>query len=192
MNDQIRVKLCRKKGENKNSTQNELIAWLDETYKLKVSQGTVSNTLKRLQELLRGAETSQVSNPNLKRQKAVTYPLMEEALNNWFLTRQEIVNMSGDLLKLKGAYFLEELYPDAGPFEFSNDWLNRFKAGYSIKSFLRFGESGSVDMALIEEVLSGLRNFLNKYEWKDIYNMDKTGLFYRMQVRNANLIAASA
>lgn len=192
MNDQIRVKLCRKKEENKNLTQNELIAWLDETYKLKVSQGTVSNTLKRLQELLRGAETSQGSNPNAKRHKAVTYPLMEEALNNWFLTRQEMVNMSGDLLKLKGAYFLKELYPDAGPFEFSNGWLDRFKARYSIKSFRRFGESGSADMALVEEVLPGLRAVLNKYEWKDIYNMDETGLFYRMQVRNANSIAASA
>ncbi|KAI1001194.1 hypothetical protein K3495_g7004 [Podosphaera aphanis] len=117
---------------------------------------------------------------------------MEEALNNWFLTRQEMVNMSGDLLKLKGGYFLKELYPDAGPFEFSNGWLDRFKARYSIKSFRRFGESGSVDMTLIEEALPGLRAVLNKYEWKNIYNMDVTGLFYRIQVRNANLIADSA
>ncbi|RKF82436.1 hypothetical protein GcC1_015046 [Golovinomyces cichoracearum] len=83
MNDQIRVQLCRKKEEN--------------------NQGTVSNTLKRSKELLRGAEIAQGSNPNAKRYKAVTYPLMEEALNNWFLTRQEMVNMSGDLLKLKGG-----------------------------------------------------------------------------------------
>ncbi|RKF74948.1 hypothetical protein GcM3_087013, partial [Golovinomyces cichoracearum] len=81
---------------------------------------TVSNNLKRSKELLRCAETAQGLNPNFKRHKEVTYPLMEEALNNWFLTRQEMVNMSGDLLKLKGGYFLKELYPDAGPFEFSN------------------------------------------------------------------------
>ncbi|KAI1000392.1 hypothetical protein K3495_g7803 [Podosphaera aphanis] len=93
--------------------------------------------------------------------------------------------MSGDLLKLRGGYFLKELYPDAGPFEFSNGWLDRFKARYSIKSFRRFGESGSVDMVLIEEALPGLRAVLNKYEWKDIYNMDETGLFYRMQADNS-------
>ncbi|KAI1000393.1 hypothetical protein K3495_g7802 [Podosphaera aphanis] len=87
MNDKIRVELCRKKEDNKNLTQNELVVWLNETYKLKVSQGTVSNTLKRPEELLRGAETDQGSNPSAKRHKAVTYPLMEEALNNWFLTR---------------------------------------------------------------------------------------------------------
>ncbi|RKF78665.1 hypothetical protein GcC1_053049, partial [Golovinomyces cichoracearum] len=59
------------------------------------------NNLKRSKELLRGAETAQGLNPNFKRHKAVTYPLMEEALNNWFLTRQEMVNISGALLKLK-------------------------------------------------------------------------------------------
>ena len=37
MNDQIKVKLCRKKEENNDLTQNELIAWLNETYNLKVS-----------------------------------------------------------------------------------------------------------------------------------------------------------
>ncbi|RKF78028.1 hypothetical protein GcM1_214010 [Golovinomyces cichoracearum] len=89
---------------------------------------------------------------------------MEEALNKWLLTRQEMIKMSGDLLKLKGGYFLKELYPDAGPFEFSNGWLDRFKARYSIKSFHRFGESGYIDTALIEEVLPQLRAVLNKYE----------------------------
>ncbi|RKF72065.1 hypothetical protein GcM3_099020, partial [Golovinomyces cichoracearum] len=86
----------------------------------KISQETVSNTLKRSKELLRGAEIAQGSNPNAKRHKAVTYSLMEETLNKWFLTRQEMVNMSGDLLKLKGGYFLKELYPDTSPFQFSN------------------------------------------------------------------------
>ncbi|RKF96024.1 hypothetical protein GcM1_029003, partial [Golovinomyces cichoracearum] len=116
MNDQASVLLYRKKEDNKYLTQNELIAWLNETYKLKVSQGTVSNTLKRSKELLRGAGTTQGSNPNSRRHKAVTYPLMEEALNNLLFTRQGMVNLSGDLLKLKGGYSLKELYLDAGPF----------------------------------------------------------------------------
>ncbi|RKF96034.1 hypothetical protein GcM1_021001 [Golovinomyces cichoracearum] len=84
MNDKISVHLCKNKEENKNLAYKELIAWVTETYKL------------------------QCSIPDSKHHNTATYPLMEEALNNWFLTRQEMVNMSGDL-NLKGGYSLKKL-----------------------------------------------------------------------------------
>ena len=68
-------------------------------------------------------------------------------------------------------------------FEFSNGWLDRFKARYGIKSYRRFGESGSVDTAVIAQARPLLCELLDQYDWKDIYNMDEAGLFYRMQVR---------
>uniref|UniRef100_A0AAV1TVI1 DDE-1 domain-containing protein n=1 Tax=Peronospora matthiolae TaxID=2874970 RepID=A0AAV1TVI1_9STRA len=37
-------------------------------------------------------------------------------------------------------------------------------------------------MTLIEESLPGIQETLDKCEWKDIYNMDEAGLFYRLQV----------
>ena len=37
-------------------------------------------------------------------------------------------------------------------------------------------------MTLIEKSLPDIRETLDKYEWKDIYNTDETGLFYRLQV----------
>jgi len=40
-------------------------------------------------------------------------------------------------------------------------------------------------MAVIEESLSQIRLTLDQYERRDIYNMDETGLFYRMQVNAA-------
>ncbi len=93
--------------------------------------------------------------------------------------------MSGDLTKEKAAYFLAELYPDQGAFEFSNGWLESFKNRCDIKSYRRFGESGSVNMAMIEESLPQIRLTLDQYERRDIYNMDETRLLYRMQVSAA-------
>jgi hypothetical protein len=90
--------------------------------------------------------------------------------------------MLGDLTKEKVAYFLAELYPGHGAFEFSNGWLEAFKNRRGIKSYRRFGESGSANMAVIEESLPQIRLTLDQYERHDIYNMDETGLFYRMQV----------
>jgi len=107
---------------------------------------------------------------------------MEIALYQWFLTYQEQVNMSGDLTKEKAAYFLAELYPGHGAFEFSNGWLEAFKNCRGIKSYRRFGESGLANMVVIEESLSQIRLILDQYERRDIYNMDEIGLFYRMQV----------
>jgi hypothetical protein len=88
--------------------------------------------------------------------------------------------MLGDLTKEKAAYFLAELYPGHGAFEFSNGWLEAFKNRRGIKSYRHFGESGSANMAVIEESLPQIRLTLDHYERRDIYNMDEIGLFYRM------------
>jgi hypothetical protein len=110
---------------------------------------------------------------------------METALYRWFLTYQDQVNMSGDLTKKKAVYFLAKLYPGHGAFEFSNGWVESFKNRHGIKSYCRFGESGLANMAVIEENLSQICLTLDQYERRDIYNMDETGLFYKMQVNAA-------
>jgi hypothetical protein len=37
-------------------------------------------------------------------------------------------------------------------------------------------------MTTLANTLPAIRDVLDQYAWKDIYNMDETGLFYRMQV----------
>ncbi|KAK3211989.1 hypothetical protein Dsin_016695 [Dipteronia sinensis] len=177
MTNSIRKELCQMKKDNLTFTQKHLAQWLLVKYKLKVSQGTISNTLRHSEELLiihhiRGSS---------KCHKSVSYPLMEAALVEWVNTYQSKINISGDLIKEKGAFFLNRLYPEATSFKFSNGWLNRFKSHHGIKSFRRFGENGTVDTQAVEEAIPNLYDILDQYDWKDIYNMDETGLFYRLQ-----------
>ncbi|CAK8530481.1 unnamed protein product [Lathyrus sativus] len=47
MSDQIRKELCEYKRDNPTSTQKDLQRWLEEKFQLKVSQETISNTLRR-------------------------------------------------------------------------------------------------------------------------------------------------
>lgn len=179
MSDDIRICLCRHHTQNPELTQTDLVRWVYDSYGLKVTQATVSNTLKRKSELLgRTSET----NLSAKRQRSVRYPLMESALVDWFKANQERVNLSGDLIREHAERILDRLYPDHDPFMFSNGWLDAFKSRHGIRCHRRFGESGSVDEASITDALPRLREILDKYEWKDIYNMDETGLFYRMQM----------
>jgi hypothetical protein len=41
-------------------------------------------------------------------------------------------------------------------------------------------------MTTVAAALSGIRQVLDAYEWHDIYNMDESGLFYRMQVHTVS------
>ena len=45
----------------------------------------------------------------------------------------------------------------------------------------RFGDSGSVDVEALKERLPEIRAQLDQYNAADIYNVDVTGLFYRLQ-----------
>ncbi|MBA0620174.1 hypothetical protein Godav_005939 [Gossypium davidsonii] len=48
-------------------------------------------------------------------------------------------------------------------FNFSIDWLERFKARDEFKSYRRFGESGSVVMENIKDVLPQIRAKLENF-----------------------------
>ncbi len=91
--------------------------------------------------------------------------------------------MNGELVRESAMKILDRLYPRHEPFKFSSGRLEAFKSRHGIKSYHRFGESGSVDMAALTNTLPAIRDVLDKYAWKDIYNMDEIGLFYRMQVQ---------
>ncbi|TPX46682.1 hypothetical protein SeLEV6574_g03102 [Synchytrium endobioticum] len=172
MSDKVRIALCEHKQKNPSLTQNQLRTWLESEHSVKVSQATISTTLKRSGELLEKANSTNLAT---KRQRTVKYPLMETALMEWFTANQERVNMSGDLIKENGAKVLDRLYPDHPPFEFSNRWLEAFKARHGIHSFRRFGESGSVDVNFIEDERPKIQEVLDKFELCDIYNMVSQG-----------------
>jgi hypothetical protein len=157
-----------------------LIKWLKDNHSIKVSQATISTTLKRSVEIL--AKSDNETNVNAKRQRTVRYPEMESALVKWFRANQERANVSGELVRESATKILDRLYPGHEPFEFSSGWLEAFKSRHGIRSYRRFDESGSVDMAVLANTLLAIRDVLDQYAWKDIYNMDETGLFYWMQV----------
>jgi hypothetical protein len=183
MMDEVRLALVWYKKDHHGATQKELIKWLEDTHQLKVSQATVSGTLKRSTELFTKATTSNLSS---KCQKTVKFPVMEAALVEWFLANQEHVNLSGDLIRESVMKIIDRLYPDHPPFKFSNGWLEAFKVRHGIKKHRRFGESGSIDMTTVAAAFSGIRQVLDAYEWRDIYNMDESGLFYCMQVHTVS------
>jgi len=178
MTDKVCVVLCQYKRDNPQLSQKDLIKWLKDNHNIKVSQVTISTTLKRLAEILTKFDNQ--TNLNAKRQRTVRYPEMESTLVKWFQANQERANVSSELVRESATKILDWLYPGHEPFEFSSGWLEAFKSGHGIRSYRHFGKNGFVDMAALANTLPTIRDVMDQYAWKDIYNIDETGLFYRM------------
>ncbi|XP_052487935.1 CENP-B homolog protein 1-like [Gossypium raimondii] len=179
LTDEMRKTLCAYKNEHPSSSQKDLQQWVQQTFDLSVSQSTISNTLKRSSEYL----SKDINNSNVKMHKLAKYLKLEKVLYEWFLQYQEKVNMTEEIIQTKTKEFLQKMYGDANSeFNFLIGWLEWFKVRHGIKSYRRFGESGSVVMENIEDALPQIRAKLKNFDWKDIYNnMDETSIFYRLQ-----------
>lgn len=153
-----------------------------EEHGVTATQGTISNILKRFADLLGPANSDAALRS--KRQRAVSYLLVDTALAKWITEYQGTVNISGDLIQEKAASFMKSLHPaikdDDAP-AFSIGWLQKIKNRHGIRMHRRLGESGYVDIEALEESLPGIRSRLDQYSVADIYNLDETGLFYRLQ-----------
>jgi len=68
-----------------------------------------------------------------------------------------------------------------GTLKFSPGWLQRFKERNGIRLQKLHGESSSVDPVTIADSLPLLKNKCETYPLERIYNMDETGLFYRLE-----------
>jgi hypothetical protein len=89
------------------------------------------------------------------------YQDVDEALAQQVEAYQANINISGEMICQKAAQFLERLHPDAPKFEFSSEWLAKFKQRHQIWSHRRFGESGAADTKIIEESLPRIRTILD-------------------------------
>ena len=82
------------------------------------------------------------------------------------------------ILVAKAKEFSERLQCDE--FTASNGWLSRFKTRYGISLRHLHGEAASVDVGVVAMAREELKKTLSKYSPRDIYNIDETGLFFRM------------
>ncbi|KAI0994891.1 hypothetical protein K3495_g13288 [Podosphaera aphanis] len=121
-----------------------------------------------------------------KRFRAVKYPELDEALMIWVSDLEHRkVSISYDLIREKGCQLRDELNARLPidkqlSIEYSNGWLQSFCTRHHLKMHRQRGESGSVNTELVEQELPALKALLSGYASRDIFNVDETGLFYRI------------
>ena len=65
-------------------------------------------------------------------------------------------------------------------FKASSSWAGKFASSQGCKLRALHGEAGGVDVNAVEPDIAILRENINKYDHNNVYNMDKTGLFFKV------------
>ena len=167
VDDKVNALLCVENGEKKT----------DVAQRLGIPLSTLSTWIKNKEKIM---ATSDCNNPDRKRQRASNFADVEEALLDWFKqARTNLIPVSGPILLAQAQKFADAFgHQD---FKCSNGWLDRFKNRNGIAFKCIAGESGSVtDEMKSEWQKTSLPTILKQYAPRDIYNMDETGLFFRM------------
>lgn len=82
------------------------------------------------------------------------------------------------MLLAKAKFFAQEFGHEATP---TMSWIERFKKRHGIDLIQKAGEAAGVNNEVVEDWKHGkLEDVLRRYDARDIYNADETGLFWQM------------
>jgi hypothetical protein len=178
-------KNIRKRQREHPSTYPQLISWYaDQPGGRTLTGGQISKILSKEYEKL---DSDSRSNTQLssKRRYDGRYPDHDIVLFEWQQRMQgKGAVITGDILKTKAHEIWERLrqYQDEVEPKWSNGWLDSFKKRYRIRQFVQHGEAATADIHSPANIaqMDGVRQLCMKYARRDIFNMDETGLFWKM------------
>jgi DDE superfamily endonuclease/Tc5 transposase DNA-binding domain len=153
------------------------------------SESTISRTLKSRQQF----QSLSIRDLKIKRTRVIKNIDLEEALVNWVLQAQhQKRKITVEAIRVQGQRFVQQ-FGIQNPPVFSNGWYKNasvfsnsryesFSKRNGFQKYTQHGESGSapVDTPEVQAAVAAIKSEITKYQLKDVYNMDETGLFYNM------------
>jgi hypothetical protein len=176
LSDSQKYEFCLFANDNK-LTRKEYVNWIEQKWRVRVDESTITRILQKKVEIL----NTEFANPDAKRHKNVTIPELELALKEFILINQNRAILSEAILIEKAKRIADGLEIPEGTLAFSPGWLYKFKRRNGIKERKLQGEESSADLNAITENLPLLKDKCANYPPERIYNMDETGLFYRLE-----------
>lgn len=144
---------------------------------LGVGKTQIQNLRKRKLEVISDFENNVPMNTK-RRRHATGNEKINDLTLAWFedAVKRKIV-VTGPLLKTKALDFASKL--NISEFKASNGWLESFIKRNNISFGTMSGERGDVQQHTVNEWKSRLPDLCKDYSAENIFNMDKTGLFFR-------------
>lgn len=173
-----KIALRERRRQHPLSSNKQLAQWFLETFKHPIASSSLSEiTSSRYLHLDNKVTKYQAKS---KRLRSAKWPDLEAALLHWIRIAETQIIISQDIILEKARFFWSQLplYQGLLMPTFSNGWLQGFQSRASIHSYKRHGEEGSVQESA-EEEMKLIREALQKYHPRDIFNCDETGLFWK-------------
>lgn len=115
----------------------------------------------------------------LTKSRNAKHQQLDDALYLWFTDMSaHHAAINDEMLLTKARQLGEQL--GITDFSYSRGYLHRFKSRRGIKRKLYEGEADSADMTAVQTGREDLQRVLQDYDPEDIFNLDETGLFYRL------------
>ncbi|XP_033761525.1 tigger transposable element-derived protein 4-like [Pecten maximus] len=145
--------------------------------KLDCSQSQVSRISLKREDIRTQFEAN--SNPHRKRQRTGKDSDVETALSTWFTdARARDIPITGPILEGKAKDLASHMKKE--DFTPTSGWLSRWKQRNGITYKRICGEKRDADITAADNwITTVLPELLSKYEPRDIYNADETGIYYR-------------
>jgi hypothetical protein len=174
----------RRRSSEHPGPQSSLISWFLEETGHRLNQSQISKIL--------STDYAYLDNDNrkptalgAKRTYNVDWPELEGGLFEWQQRMQKkkaVIN--GDTIKAQASKLWNLLpqFEDLPEPKWSNGWLDGFKKRYKIKEFVQHGEGSSAEVLTLQAIqqMTELRLLCSQYCDQDIFNMDETGLFWKL------------
>ncbi|CAG8611544.1 24008_t:CDS:2 [Racocetra persica] len=164
-------------AQSNNMTHAKYVDWIEEKWGVRVHESTITRILQTKDKWL----TTEIVNPEKKRNRAITIPALELALHEFVLTYQHRTILSDAILTEKARLLADGLGVSEGTLQFSSGWLHKFKERNGIRKEKLHGEAESANNIAIMQSHPLLKNKCANYSLELIYNMDETALFYRLE-----------
>ncbi|GBB83541.1 hypothetical protein RclHR1_10240002 [Rhizophagus clarus] len=142
---------------------------ISDDFKRQICECTVSKILKE-KDKWKAVVSAEVSNKTFRS----CYDLWVENVTAGGVTLTDL------LIKEKARVFAQAFNIQESELVFLNGWLEKFKKCNNIQRYRAYGEAGNALLESLAEERMKLRRLLGQFTLDRIYNIDETGLFYRM------------
>ena len=166
--------ICEYYDKHPNSTLSEISNYVNIYFKKKVPLSTLSGIIKNKEVI------HNIKNSNNKKIKNRININLENSLYNWFIKAQNSGITITDLILQEQAKRIGQKM-EINNFKYSKGWIDNFKKSRGIKLYKKHGESANIKIEDVKQEIKTIKQKLSKYDPSDIYNMDETGLFYKLE-----------
>jgi DDE superfamily endonuclease/Tc5 transposase DNA-binding domain/Fission yeast centromere protein N-terminal domain len=176
----------RKRNKDHPAQQADLAAWFYQETGHQLTQGQISTVLSSKYEYLDFLDKKKDKKQLVtKRASKGDWPDLEAALFEWQQRMQKKkAVITGEILKAQAAKLWASLpqYEGKEAPKFSNGWLEGFQWRFNLREYVQHGEASSaaINTPDSQEQMQVVRDLSKEYGPKDTYNMDETGLFWKL------------